>query len=147
MNTKIALRFLAVLVAVLLLAVTSSSAKSKVKDKDLTGTWFVKVPGGLPSGGLTGFYTFHRHGTMSGVVSNIFGGPPQPPPAATHSMDNGIWGRVGHRFESVVYRFSYDLDSADEVSMVRIRMDFSLSALRSLLHRSSLSRIQFRVSR
>jgi len=45
-------------------------------------------------------------------------------------MDNGIWGRVGHRFEFVVYRFSYDIGSGDVVEMVQIRMDFSLDMLK-----------------
>jgi hypothetical protein len=33
-------------------------------------------------------------------------------------MDNGIWDRVGRRFESVVYRYNYDEVSADAVNMI-----------------------------
>ena len=62
----------ALVLAVSLLSDTTLNAKTKSRGATLTGTWFVSLPGGL-----TGFYTYNQHGTMTGVVSTIFGAPPQ----------------------------------------------------------------------
>ena len=115
-------RFVAT-VAVLLLAATSASdrvVQAKSKDHGLPGTWFVSLPGGL-----TGFYTYNQHGTMTGVVSTIFGALPQPPgPLTTASSDHGIWRKVGGGFEGAVFRILFDPSSGDPVSIVRIRTFF-----------------------
>ena len=122
MNTKRVVRSLAVMAVVLLLFAPSSPAKSKAKEKDLIGTWYVHVPGGL-----TALYTFHRHGTMSGAVSTAFGGPPHPPgPVTTNSMDNGLWAKAGRRFEAVTYRYNYDIATGYALRITRIRTVFSI---------------------
>jgi hypothetical protein len=104
----------------LLFTAATSSAGHWSRAKDPTGAWFVEVPGGL-----TAFYTFHRHGTLSGASSVMFGGPPQPQ-VATHSSDHGIWARAKGRIHGVVYRYGFDPDSGDVVGFIRIRMDFRI---------------------
>ena len=110
---------MAFLAAMLLVAAASSPAKSKAKTKDLTGTWFLSVPSGL-----TSFYNFHQHGTVSGAISSGLGGPPRP--GMAKSADHGMWRRVGGRFESAVWRFNYDIGSGDAVNITRIRFILSL---------------------
>ena len=108
--------------AVLFLSDTKLNAQSQNEGATLTGAWYLSLPTGAK-----GLFTFHKGGTVSGVVSFGFGGSPHPPrgPSAL-SADHGIWGRAGNNFELVHFRFLYDLGSGDALRITRIRLVFSL---------------------
>ena len=126
-------RTLAVAVTALVLGTASSdvvgsaepAALAQSQGNGLAGTWFVKLPGGL-----TGFYTYHQDGTMTGAVSTMFGALPQPPgPLSTNSPDHGVWRQTGGGFLVVIYRFLYKLGSdpvGDPSAILRIRMALTL---------------------
>jgi len=124
-----ACRAVAVLAATVLLVLGSAAdpveAGGRSRGHSLPGTWFVSLPNGL-----TGFYTYHHGGTMTGTVSNIFGAPPQAsaPLFTTAGPDHGIWRRVGRGFEAVVFRTTFDPDTGDPLSMIRLRMSFAFEA-------------------
>lgn len=126
MRSSVARRTVAVVAVATLLALVPTSdavsAEAKCRRPTLSGTWFVSLPNGL-----TGFYTYHHGGTLTGTVSNIFGAPPQAsaPLFTTAGPDHGIWRRVGRGFESVVYRMTFDPETRDPLSMIRIRMGFA----------------------
>ena len=125
-NKPAAARTVAVVAGAMLLALASSSdvlsADRKCRGQDLPGTWFISLPSGL-----SGFYTYHHGGTMTGTVSNIFGAPPQAsaPLFTTAGPDHGIWRRVGRGFEAVVFRMTFHPDTKDPLSILRIRMAFA----------------------
>jgi len=124
-----AIRTVAVLAATVLLVLGSvadpAQAGGRSRGHGLPGTWFVSLPNGL-----TGFYTYHHGGTLTGTVSNIFGAPPQAsaPLFTTAGPDHGIWRRASRGYEASVYRMTFHPDTGDPLSMIRIRMDFALDS-------------------
>jgi hypothetical protein len=122
MNRQTARRTLAVAATTVLLFATASDrlVQAQTQGHSLTGTWFITVPSGL-----SGYYTYHQDGTMTGTVTTTFGAPPQPPgPLTTNSADHGIWRQVGGGFEGVVFRILFDSVTGDPVAMIRIRTAF-----------------------
>jgi hypothetical protein len=118
-NAQMARRILAVAAATLLLFASASDrlVQAQSQSHGLTGTWFTSLPVGL-----SGFYTMHQDGTMTGTVSSAFGAPPQPPgPLTTNTGDYGIWRQVGGGFESAVFRMLFDAGTGDPVAILRIR--------------------------
>jgi hypothetical protein len=116
-----------IVVASLVLAGAMASdgvIQAKGRGHSLTGTWFVSLPSGL-----TGFYTYHHGGTMTGSVSGMFGAPPWPSEAPTlNSADHGVWRRVRKGFEGTVFRMVFDPDTGDPVTILRIRMLFAFDS-------------------
>jgi hypothetical protein len=130
MNDKTTMRRAMVILGVAVLLVLGSvagpvEAGGRSRGAGLTGTWFVSLPNGL-----TGFYTYHHGGTLTGTVSNIFGAPPQAsaPLFTTAGPDHGLWRRTGRGYQASIYRMTFDPDTGDPLSMIRIRMDFSLDS-------------------
>jgi hypothetical protein len=126
MINRMAGRRTVAVVAALLLLVTAASdrtvrAQSQGQGATLAGTWV------LATGPLKAFYTFHQGGTVTGTVSNAFGGPPPTGIGfATKTADEGIWARVGGQFESAVYRFNFALGSGNALNIVRLRSVYIL---------------------
>lgn len=88
----------------------------------VTGTWFMTTPAGL-----TGLYSIHSDGTVTGVVSNIAGAPPQGAgPATDGSGDYGIWRRVRGGFEMSFFRFRFDPVTGDPTQVSRHRTSLAL---------------------
>lgn len=117
----VALLATAMLLALVPLSDAAESAK-KYRKPTLPGTWFIALPNGL-----TGFYTYHHGGTMTGSVSNIHGAPPQAsdPLFTTASADHGIWRRVRGGFEGVVFRMTFEPIEGHPVSILRLRTRFA----------------------
>jgi hypothetical protein len=117
-------RALAVVAATLLLVLVSPGGvvDAKGRSQGLTGTWFISLPGGV-----TGFYTYHHDGTVTGTVSTIFGAPPQPPgPVTKGGADHGVWRRKGRGFEARVYRMFFDANTGDPVNIAEVLLSFHL---------------------
>lgn len=119
-------RFAAMVAAAALLAAASASSaivRAQSGGFNLPGTWFMQLPSGL-----SGFYTYHQDGTMTGTVTSTFGAPPQPPgPLSTHSADHGTWRQVGGGFEGVIFRILFDGVTGHPTSIIRIRTWFGFS--------------------
>jgi hypothetical protein len=111
--------------AVLILTASASSriaeAQSQARGAGLAGTWFVKS-----GAGLTAFYNYHQDGTVDGVRSHEFGGPPRP--GMSRSIVRGVWRRMGHQFEHITFSYNYDGTTGDALAIVRLRHVFGFDA-------------------
>ena len=126
-RSPVARRTVAVVAVAVLFALVSTSdavsADRQCRRPGLPGTWFASLPNGL-----SGFYTYHHGGTVTGTVSNIFGAPPQAsaPLFTTAGPDHGIWRRVGGGYEAAAFRTTFHPHTGDPLSMIRIRMSFAV---------------------
>ncbi|MBP7775494.1 MAG: hypothetical protein KA371_00015 [Acidobacteria bacterium] len=127
-RTRAIVRPFTLAAASLLLSFSTLSGPAAAQERDhdkrgshrgdpIVGTWFMTTPLGW-----TGIYTFHQDGTWTGVVSLMFGAPPQAPTGATNaSMDHGVWRRKGHVIEGAYLRFRFNQITGDPVQVARVR--------------------------
>lgn len=138
-NAYLAQRTVAVTLFLLLtsaLAVQVARAQGANQDghgRSIVGTWFIAVPFG-PSDQLGAFYTYDLSGTVTAMVTNMFGGLPFVEGLANlYSTDRGIWRRVPGGFEAMTFRMVFDPSTGNIFRIVRIRTRFHFAGDRNHL--------------